>query len=73
MTQAVATRFRWNPFDLTKVWPHAGFPLIDVGVQARMEVQVQMRMPCHFFQADPDYGARVARRLGIEVPQEMPR
>jgi len=22
----------WNPFDLTKVWPHADFPLIPVGV-----------------------------------------
>jgi catalase len=32
MTQEQAARFRWNPFDLTKVWPHAEFPVIDVGV-----------------------------------------
>jgi catalase len=32
MTQQQAEQFRWNPFDLTKVWPHAEFPLIDVGV-----------------------------------------
>ncbi len=32
MTQAQADEFRWNPFDLTKVWPHADFPLHDVGV-----------------------------------------
>lgn len=32
MTQAQADEFRWNPFDLTKVWPHAEFPLHDVGV-----------------------------------------
>ncbi len=32
MTQAQAQNFRWNPFDLTKVWPHAEFPLIEVGV-----------------------------------------
>jgi catalase len=32
MTQAQAETFRWNPFDLTKVWPHGEFPLIDVGV-----------------------------------------
>ncbi len=32
MTQAQADTFRWNPFDLTKVWPHAEFPLHDVGV-----------------------------------------
>ena len=27
-----ATTYRFNPFDLTKVWPHADYPLIDVGV-----------------------------------------
>ncbi len=32
MTQKQAERFQWNPFDLTKVWPHADFPLIDVGI-----------------------------------------
>ena len=31
MTREQADQFRWNPFDLTKVWPHADFPLIDVG------------------------------------------
>lgn len=31
MTQAQADSFRWNPFDLTKVWPHKEFPLIEVG------------------------------------------
>ena len=25
-------RTGWNPFDLTKVWPHKDFPLIEVGV-----------------------------------------
>ncbi len=29
MTQAQADSFRWNPFDLTKVWPHKEFPLIE--------------------------------------------
>ena len=32
MTQAQAETFRWNPFDLTKVWPHGEYPLIPVGV-----------------------------------------
>jgi catalase len=31
MTQEEAKSFRFNPFDLTKIWPHAEFPLIDVG------------------------------------------
>lgn len=32
MTQEEANDFRWNPFDVTKVWPQGDFPLIDVGV-----------------------------------------
>ncbi|XP_052241310.1 catalase-like [Dreissena polymorpha] len=31
MTFEEAEKFRWNPFDLTKVWPHVEFPLIPVG------------------------------------------
>lgn len=27
-----AKAYRFNPFDLTKVWPHADYPLIEVGV-----------------------------------------
>ncbi|WP_394778907.1 catalase, partial [Undibacterium sp.] len=30
--QAWSERTGWNPFDLTKVWPHADFPRIPVGV-----------------------------------------
>jgi catalase len=32
MPEADAARTSYNPFDLTKVWPHADYPLIDVGV-----------------------------------------
>jgi catalase len=32
MPEKDAETYRWNPFDLTKVWPHADYPLIDVGV-----------------------------------------
>ena len=31
MTEAQAGTFKYNPFDLTKVWPHGQFPLIEVG------------------------------------------
>lgn len=31
MTEAEAKDYAINPFDLTKVWPHADFPLIEVG------------------------------------------
>lgn len=43
MTEAEAKAFRWNPFDLTKVWPHADFPLIEVG---QMELN---RNPDNYF------------------------
>jgi catalase len=32
MPEADADKTSYNPFDLTKVWPHKEFPLIDVGV-----------------------------------------
>uniref|UniRef100_A0A2C9JBA3 Catalase core domain-containing protein n=1 Tax=Biomphalaria glabrata TaxID=6526 RepID=A0A2C9JBA3_BIOGL len=31
MSPEEAEKFRWNPFDLTKIWPHSEFPLIPVG------------------------------------------
>ncbi len=32
MPEADAEKTAYNPFDLTKVWPHADYPLIEVGV-----------------------------------------
>ena len=32
MTQEQAKTFKFNPFDLTKVWSHKDFPLIEVGI-----------------------------------------
>lgn len=32
MPEADAATVPYNPFDLTKVWPHADYPLIEVGV-----------------------------------------
>ncbi|MFV0341189.1 MAG: catalase [Parachlamydiaceae bacterium] len=32
MTEEQADNYRINPFDLTKVWSHKEFPLIDVGI-----------------------------------------
>jgi len=32
MPELEAENYRWNPFDLTKVWPHGDYPLIEVGV-----------------------------------------
>jgi catalase len=31
MPELEADNYRWNPFDLTKVWPHGDYPLIEVG------------------------------------------
>jgi catalase len=32
MPERDATSYRFHPFDLTKIWPHEDYPLIDVGV-----------------------------------------
>ena len=32
MPEADASRVPYNPFDLTKIWPHADYPLMEVGV-----------------------------------------
>lgn len=31
MSSADAEALRWNPFDATKVWPHATYPLVPIG------------------------------------------
>ncbi|XP_014205803.1 catalase isoform X1 [Copidosoma floridanum] len=31
MTPQQAEKFQWNPFDVTKVWPHKDYPLMPVG------------------------------------------
>jgi catalase len=43
MTDDQAKTFKWNPFDITKVWFHKDFPLIDVGI---MELN---RIPENYF------------------------
>jgi len=32
MPEKEAETYKWNPFDLTKVWPHKDYPLIEVGI-----------------------------------------
>lgn len=44
MPEKEAEQTPYNPFDLTKVWPHGDYPLIDVGV---MELN---RNPSNYFQ-----------------------
>lgn len=31
MEPTQAANYRWNIFDVTKVWPHADYPLIQIG------------------------------------------
>ncbi len=44
MTEVQAEEYKWHPFDLTKVWQHADFPLIEVG---RMELN---QNPVNYFE-----------------------
>ncbi len=50
MTHEQAKNFKWNPFDLTKIWPHNEFPLIDVG-----EIELN-KIPDNYF-ADVEQSA----------------
>ncbi len=38
MTEEQAKKFKWNPFDITKVWPHKDYPLIEAGVMEMNEI-----------------------------------
>ncbi|MGC4098404.1 MAG: catalase [Nitrospira sp.] len=38
MTEEQAKAFQFNPFDLTKIWPHKEYPLIDVGIMELNQV-----------------------------------
>lgn len=38
MTDEQAKEFKWNPFDITKVWFHKDFPLMDVGIMELDEI-----------------------------------
>ena len=40
MTEEQAKEFRWNPFDVTKVWFQDEFPLIEVGEMGLNEIPV---------------------------------
>ena len=50
MTEEQAKSFSWNPFDVTKIWPHSSFPLLDVGI---LELN---RIPANYF-ADVEQSA----------------
>lgn len=38
MTEDQARSFKWNPFDITKIWPHSDFPLMEVGILELNEI-----------------------------------
>lgn len=40
MTDDEAKAFRWNPFDVTKIWPHSEFPLLEVGEMELNEIPI---------------------------------
>ncbi|HSH52637.1 MAG TPA: catalase [Bacteroidales bacterium] len=67
MTDKQAKKFKWNPFDVTKVWPHGDYPLIDVGVMELNEI------PANYF-ADVEQSAfapaHVVNGIGLS-PDKM--
>jgi catalase len=67
MTEEQSRTFRWNPFDLSKVWPHGDYPLIEVG-----EIELN-QIPENYFQ-DVEQAAfapaNVVRGIGFS-PDKM--
>jgi catalase len=45
MTPDQAEKYRWNIFDMTKVWPHADFPLQPLG-KLTLNRNVSIRKSC---------------------------
>ena len=54
MPEEDADKTPYNPFDLTKVWPHGDYPLIEVGV---------MELPREGFSPDAGFTIVVARKV----------
>jgi catalase len=42
MTPEEAEKYRWNIFDMTKVWPHGDFPLRQFG---KLTLDTNVRIP----------------------------
>ncbi len=67
MTNEEAKNFKFNPFDVTKVWSHKDFPLIDVGI---MELN---RIPENYFRDVEQAGfapANIVNGIGFS-PDKM--
>jgi catalase len=76
--QAIADRFDSTVGHDDYTQPGDLYRLFDDGERDRLTSRiagglgqarqtVQMRQLCHFFRADPDYGMRIARKLGIDM------
>jgi catalase len=46
MDPSEAERYRWNIFDMTKVWPHKDFPLRQIG---KLTLNRNVRIPLSVF------------------------
>ena len=63
MPETEAEKTPYNPFDLTKVWPHGDYPLIEVGV---MELN---RNPENYFAEVEQAGVLAGERGAGHQPQ----
>ena len=65
MPEADAAGYRINPFDLTKVWPHGDYPLIEVGRLELNRTQLPVNSPkgCPF-DGGRNYGRDGFMRFG---------
>jgi catalase len=61
-----AKTYRFNPFDLTKVWPHGDYPLHEVVLEGVTEPILQRAFE-HWRNVDKDLGERIER--GVRAGQ----
>ncbi len=54
MTEAQAKTYAINPFDLTKIWPHADFPLIEIG-----QLELNRNVTNYFAETEQPHSAPV--------------
>jgi len=61
MPEADAENYDINPFDLTKVWPHADYPLIEVG-----EMELNRNPVNHFAEVEQAaFGPGICHRVSV--------
>ena len=58
-----AATYRFNPFDLTKVWPHADYPLVKLGKMTLNRNPTDHHSEMEQFAVEPSNWSRESDRV----------